>query len=158
MEILRVATTGSAALNLGFIEEKPLQKLRNLRTTQQRTIILEELRNRKDHPSADEIFSRVRKRLPRISLGTVYRNLEILTQLGEIQELKLSGSLKRYDWNPNKHYHIRCVNCDRVENAPIAPLNQIEDDLYQATVFEIIGHNLEFTGLCPDCTQKDQET
>jgi Fur family ferric uptake transcriptional regulator len=45
-----------------------------------------------------------------------------------------------------------------VENAPIAPLNQIEDDLYQATVFEIIGHNLEFTGLCPDCTQKDQET
>jgi Fur family ferric uptake transcriptional regulator len=88
----------------------------------------------------------------------VYRNLEILTQLGEIQELKLSGSLKRYDWNPNKHYHIRCVNCDRVENAPIAPLNQIEDDLYQATVFEIIGHNLEFTGLCPDCTQKDQET
>ena len=139
-------------------EDNPLQKLKNLRTTQQRTIILEELRNRKDHPSADEIFSRVKKRLPRISLGTVYRNLEILSQLGEIQELKLSGSLKRYDWNPNKHYHIRCVNCDRVDDAPIAPLNQIEDDLYQATVFEIIGHNLEFTGLCPDCTKKDSET
>ena len=135
-----------------------MQKEKVLRNTQQRTIILEELRKRKDHPSADELFSIVKKRLPRISLGTVYRNLEILSNLGEIQELKLSGSLKRYDWNPNKHYHIRCVNCDRVDNAPIAPLNQIEDDLYQATVFEIIGHNLEFTGLCPDCTQKDQET
>ena len=54
--------------------------------------------------------------------------------------------------------NIRCVNCDRVDDAPIAPLNQIEDDLYEATVFEIIGHNLEFTGLCPDCTQKDRET
>ena len=135
-----------------------MQKIKNLRTTQQRTIILEELRTRKDHPSADEIFSRVKRRLPRISLGTVYRNLEILSQLGEIQELKLSGSLKRYDWNPNKHYHIRCVNCERVDDAPIAPLNQIEDDLYQATVFEIIGHNLEFTGLCPDCTKKNSES
>ena len=139
------------------IREKPLLKAKNLRTTQQRTIILEELRHGKDHLSADEIYNRVKKRLPRISLGTVYRNLEILSQLGEIQELKLSGSLKRYDWNPNKHYHIRCVNCDRVDDAPIAPLNQIEDDLYDATVFEIIGHNLEFTGLCPACTQKGKK-
>ena len=129
---------------------------RNLRNTQQRTVILDELRSLKNHPSADELYERVRKKLPRISLGTVYRNLEVLSQLGEIQELKLSGSLKRYDWNPNKHYHIRCLGCDRVDDAPIAPLNQIEDELYETTVFEIIGHNLEFTGLCPDCTRKQQ--
>jgi len=139
------------------IEKKSLLKPKNLRTTQQRTIILEEVRASKSHPSADELYSRVKKRLPRISLGTVYRNLEILTQLGEIQELKLSGSLKRYDWNPRKHYHIRCINCDRVDDAPIAPLNQIEDDLYETTVYEIIGHNLEFTGLCPDCTRKNRQ-
>jgi Fur family ferric uptake transcriptional regulator len=133
-----------------------LPKTKHLRTTQQRTVILEELRSRKDHASADELYERVRKKLPRISLGTVYRNLEVLAQLGQIQELKLSGSLKRYDWNPKKHYHIRCLGCDRVDDAPIAPLNQIEDELYEATVFEIIGHNLEFTGLCPDCTRKQQ--
>ena len=133
-----------------------MQKTKHTRTTQQRMLILEELRSQKNHPSADEIYDRVRKKLPRISLGTVYRNLEVLSHLGEIQELKLSGSLKRYDWNPNKHYHIRCVRCDRVDDAPLAPLNQIEDELYQATVFEIIGHNLEFTGLCPDCTKKEQ--
>jgi len=128
---------------------------RCLRTTQQRMVILEELRSRNDHPSADELYARVRQHLPRISLGTVYRNLEVLSQLGEIQKLDLSGSLKRYDGVCSKHYHIRCVQCDRVEDAPIAPLNQIEDELYSTTVYEIIGHNLEFTGLCPDCTRKN---
>ena len=96
----------------------------------------------------------VRRRMPRISLGTVYRNLEVLASMGKIQKLELSGALKRYDWNTNKHYHIRCVYCDRVDDAPIAPLNQLENDLYGATVFEIIGHNLEFTGLCPECSKK----
>jgi len=122
--------------------------------TRQRKIILEELRKVKTHPSADEIYEMVRLRLPRISLGTVYRNLEILSELGEIQKLQLSGALKRFDWDTNKHYHIRCVRCNRVDDAPIAPLNQIEDELYEATVFEIIGHNLEFVGLCPECSKK----
>jgi Fur family ferric uptake transcriptional regulator len=122
--------------------------------TRQRKVILEELLKQNAHPSADEIYQMVRRRMPRISLGTVYRNLEVLASMGKIQKLELSGALKRYDWNTNKHYHIRCVCCDRVDDAPIAPLNQLENDLYGATVFEIIGHNLEFTGLCPDCSKK----
>ncbi len=127
----------------------------NLRMTKQRKVILQELRKLNFHPSADEIYGIVRERLPRISLGTVYRNLEVLSALGKIQKLELSGSLKRFDWNPTKHYHIRCLHCDRVDDAPIAPLNQLENELYNATVFEIIGHNLEFTGLCPDCSRKN---
>jgi len=127
---------------------------KNRRITKQRQVILEEVRKLNTHPSADEIYKVVRRRLPRISLGTVYRNLEILAQMEEIQKLELSGSLKRYDWNTNKHYHIRCVRCNRVDDAPIAPMNQLEDELYEATVFEIIGHNLEFTGLCPECSKK----
>jgi Fe2+ or Zn2+ uptake regulation protein len=128
-----------------------------MRMTRQRRIILEEVRKVNTHPSADEIYEMVRLRLPRISLGTVYRNLEILSELGKIQKLQLSGSLKRFDWNTNKHYHIRCVQCNRVDDAPIAPLNQIEDELYESTVFEIIGHNLEFVGLCPECSKKNSK-
>lgn len=128
-------------------------KPKNLRMTQQRKVILEELRAMDNHPSADEIYEKVRLRLPRISLGTVYRNLEVLSELGEIQKLELSGSLKRFDWNIQKHYHIRCLNCNRVDDAPLAPLNQLENELYEATVFEILGHNLEFTGLCPECSK-----
>lgn len=130
---------------------------KKMRMTQQRRVILEELRRKNNHPGADEIYERVRKRLPRISLATVYRNLDVLCELGEIQRLELSGSMKRYDGIAKKHYHIRCIGCNRVDDAPIAPLNTLEDDLYGTTVFEIIGHNLEFTGLCPQCSQERQQ-
>lgn len=127
------------------------------RMTRQRRVILEEIRRYNNHPAADEIYARVRKRLSRISLGTVYRNLDVLCELGEIQRLELSGTMKRYDGIPQKHYHVRCVCCDRVDDVPIAPLNKLEDDIYGTTVFEIIGHNLEFTGLCPQCaSQRNQ--
>ena len=125
------------------------------RMTLQRKTILDILRQTKSHPSADEIYELVRKQLPRISLGTVYRNLELLAKTGLIQKLELGGTIKRFDWNPNKHYHIRCLVCGQVDDAPIAPLNQLEDELYGATVFSIIGHRLEFEGLCPDCTEKE---
>ena len=124
--------------------------------TKQRLIILEELRKENIHPTADALYEMVRRRLPRISLGTVYRNLEILTALGEIQTLEMSGSQKRYDGIPNKHYHIRCVHCGRVDDAPIAPLNQLENKLYGATVYTIMGHRLEFMGLCPECSQDEE--
>ena len=122
--------------------------------TRQRKTVLDVLKGMDTHPTADEIYDRVKQKLPRISLGTVYRNLEVLSELGEIQILELSGSLKRFDWDPHKHYHIRCIRCDRVENAPLAPMNQLENELYESTVFEIMGHNLEFVGLCPTCTKK----
>ena len=128
--------------------------IKKMRMTPQRRVILEEIRRYNNHPAADEIYERVRKRLPRISLGTVYRNLDVLCELGEIQRLELSGAMKRYDGIPKKHYHIRCVGCGRVDDAPIAPLNELEDDLYGTTVFEILGHNLEFTGLCPKCSKQ----
>ncbi len=135
-----------------FVEIMDVEFDKKTRMTRQRRVILEEIRKTNNHPAADEIYERVRKRLPRISLGTVYRNLDVLCDLGEIQRLELSGAMKRYDGIPKKHYHIRCVGCDCVDDAPIAPLNELEDDLYGTTVYEIIGHNLEFTGLCPRCS------
>lgn len=125
--------------------------------TRQRQTILTTIRQAHSHLSADEIYELVRKHLPRISLGTVYRNLEVLADQGLIQKLELGGTIKRFDWDPNKHYHIRCLCCGRVDNAPIAPLNTLEDELYGATVFSIIGHRLEFEGLCPECTKKEAE-
>ncbi len=89
---------------------KPIQ----YRMTRQRQVILEELRHMNTHPGADEIHEVVRRRLPRISLGTVYRNLDILCELGEIQKLEFGGTLKRFDGDPGAHYHIRCVDSDAV--------------------------------------------
>ena len=139
------------------VEIMGVESDKKTRMTRQRRIILEEIRRNNNHPAADEVYERVRKRLPRISLGTVYRNLDVLCELGEIQRLELSGATKRYDGIAKKHYHIRCVNCNRVDDAPIAPLNELEDDLYGTTVYEIIGHNLEFTGLCPHCSSQQNQ-
>jgi Fe2+ or Zn2+ uptake regulation protein len=124
--------------------------------TQQRQVILEELRKVNTHPSADEIYEMVRKRLPRISLGTVYRNLEILTANGEIQKLELGCNPKRFDGTAQDHYHIRCLECDRVVDAPPGFDVCITHELSKYTDFKIIGHKLEFIGVCPACLSHPQ--
>jgi len=122
--------------------------------TRQRRVILETLRSMPTHPSAEEVYEVVRRELPRISLGTVYRNLETLSELGKIQKLELGGTLKRFDWNTCKHYHIRCINCDRVDDAPVNVMADVEISLDDTTGYRITGHRLEFLGLCPDCLEK----
>ena len=126
----------------------------NMRMTRQRRVILEELKKFNSHPNAEEVYEVVRESLPRISLGTVYRNLEVLSELGEIQKLELGGTQKRFDWDTRKHYHIRCINCDRVDNAPLGLMKNVEQELNGTTDFKIMDHRLEFLGLCPLCMEK----
>ncbi len=131
-----------------------MQKQSNLRMTRQRKVILEELCKVNTHPSADELYAMVRKRLPRISLGTVYRNLEILSESGDIQKLEPGCSLKRFDGNPAEHCHVRCVSCNRIVDAPMAPDLDIDLEQLNSTDFKIIGHKLEYLGMCPQCSDK----
>ena len=119
--------------------------------TKQRKVILEELKKTTSHPTADEVFLMVRQRLPRISLGTVYRNLELLSENGLIQKLDWSGRQKRYDGNFENHYHIRCLNCGRVEDVLINPLAVIEETFRTVTDYQVLGHRLEILGLCAHC-------
>jgi len=128
-----------------------LPKSHNLRMTRQRRVILEELRKVDTHPSADEVYEMVRKYLPRISLGTVYRNLEILSERGEIQKLEPGCSLKRFDGKAENHYHIRCIDCDRVVDAPAEFEVAVNHKSKNTADFKIIGHKLEFIGVCSDC-------
>lgn len=129
---------------------------RRLRATCQRRIILEELKKVSSHPTADEVYEMVRHRLPRVSLGTVYRNLELLSEHNVI--LKLSGGPKmRFDGNAQQHYHIRCIECDCVDDVLFKPLQDLERDLRPATDFDVFGHRLEFFGLCPRCKQLAQD-
>ena len=124
---------------------------RIIRQTNQRKVILEELCKVTSHPTAGEVYEMVRKRLPRVSLGTVYRNLELLNDCGTIQKLDFGEPHKRFDGNPHPHYHICCSKCERVEDVHI-PLNDIlEDEAVKATGYEITGHHVSYTGICPDC-------
>lgn len=121
--------------------------------TRQRKIILEELRKVDTHPSADEVYEMVRQRLPRISLGTVYRNLEILSRTGVIKKLEPGCSLKRFDGNPLEHYHMRCMHCDRIVDAYFDIDLKLPPEACKVNNFEIVGHNLEFVGLCSACSE-----
>jgi Fur family ferric uptake transcriptional regulator len=125
-----------------------------IRMTRQRQVILEEIAKLRTHPCADEIYEIVRKRIPRISLGTVYRNLDLLAQSGVIQVLEQSGSQRRFDCNPHDHYHIRCISCGRIDDAPDCPCEDLDKLIKGKSGYEIIGHRLEFIGLCPSCRKR----
>ena len=88
------------------------------RVTRQRTVILEELRKLTCHPTADELCDIVRRRLPHISLGTVYRNLDHLAEEGIVLRLDMAGKSKRYDGNIQPHQHVCCIYCGRVADVP----------------------------------------
>ena len=121
-----------------------------LRMTRQRQVILDELRSVTTHPTADEVYDMVRKILPRISLGTVYRNLELMHEAGMVMKLETAGMQKRFDGNPAPHYHIRCINCGIVRDLELEDKgHDLESTL--KTDFKVLGHRLEFYGLCPAC-------
>lgn len=129
---------------------------KKMRMTDQRRVILEELCSVTSHPTADELCAMVRKRLPRVSLGTVYRNLEVLSSIGQIRKLEITNGPMRFDGDISAHHHIRCEVCGKVGdifNGPsTARLERALD-----TDFKITGHTLEFVGICPKC-QRNKET
>lgn len=121
------------------------------RNTRQRQVVLEELRKLATHPTAAELCEAARRRLPRISLGTVYRNLELLTQMGVVRKLQISGAEARFDDNLDQHYHVRCVRCGRVDDVHGVPGDLVRADFPTLNGYDIIGHRLEFAGICPAC-------
>lgn len=123
-----------------------------MRITKQREIILEELKKLSSHPSADELYEQVRRRFPHVSLGTVYRNLDLLLKLGLISKLSVAGGQARYDGNISRHDHVRCVSCGRVHDIAAAPVEGVA--LPEAPPgFVISDYRLEFLGRCPDCRE-----
>ena len=129
-----------------------------LRMTHQREVILDELGKCKSHPTADSLYERVKKRLPRISLATVYRNLEILSEAGLIKKLEISGRQKRFDWDLEQHDHIFCVQCHRVDNIEIERKQKLSLPPEHDRGYQIAGCRIEFFGVCPRCQKKNART
>lgn len=126
----------------------------SLRMTKQRQVILEELRSVASHPTADDMYDMVRRRLPKVSLGTVYRNLEILAETGVVQKIDIGGTKKRFDGNVSVHDHLRCIRCGRVDDAHLDLEVDLEAMAAAMTEYTILRHRLEFIGLCPECQQQ----
>jgi Fur family ferric uptake transcriptional regulator len=134
-----------------------MEDLPNMRLTTQRQIILEELGKVTSHPTANEVYDMVRKRLPRIGLGTVYRNLELMAESGIILKLEVGGTQKRFDATVTPHYHIRCSSCGKVDDIDLEVQEEINEAAAESSNYKILGHHIEFSGICNECLDKKDE-
>jgi len=123
------------------------------RNTRQRIVILNALRSVCAHPTADEIFTMTRKSLPHISLGTVYRNLDLLVQQKEITCLEICNSQKRFDGNLMPHHHIRCSRCGRISDV-LTPIALPEFEKISVKGFSLTGVKILFEGICDTCSNE----
>lgn len=126
-----------------------------LKYSRQRESIKNFLATRYDHPTAETVYTNIREEFPNISLGTVYRNLALLSEIGEIQKLATGIGPDRFDGNPAPHYHFTCNRCGQVLDLDVSELDHINILAGQNFDGEIEGHITYFYGKCPDCKGKN---
>jgi len=121
------------------------------RQSRQRQRTLELLRETDSHPSVDWLYERLKKEFPKLSLGTVYRNLAILMQQGLVQKIHFGSTFDRFEANPQPHYHLICEHCGNIEDFRLPIYDEINRKARTETPFNIRRHMIEFYGTCLDC-------
>lgn len=123
------------------------------RFTEQRAAVYRFLSGTTSHPTADEVFQEVRRRIPGISLATVYKSLETLVNCGLAAKLTYSDGSARYDARMEPHHHARCLSCGAVTDVSSRTLDgELQDFASGLDGFSVLGYRLEFTGFCADCS------
>lgn len=122
-----------------------------LKYSRQRQMIKDFLITRKDHPTADVVYMNVRQEYPNISLGTVYRNLTLLSDIGEIQRLRLGDGVDHFDADTSKHYHFVCTRCGSVIDLEMDDIDNIIKTANAKFDGEVEGHVTYFYGICGKC-------
>jgi Fe2+ or Zn2+ uptake regulation protein len=133
----------------------------NFRNTKQRQAILEAIERHGGHLTADEVYQLVKRRFPRLSLGTVYRNLRVLAAQGAVRELDFGMAITYFEAARGSHYHLICRVCGKISDAemPIERrLNAIAERAPDAGGFRIEEHRLDFIGVCAACQSKSGRT
>jgi Fe2+ or Zn2+ uptake regulation protein len=131
-------------------------RIEGRRVTPQRRAIVQVLLKEDAHLTADQILTQVRRQLPSISPATVYNTLHELTEMGLVQELDLGLGLeeRRYDVGVEKHDHIVCISCGRIEDVPLRDGLNLPVDEYHN--FKIVDRRVTYLGLCPDCASNSE--
>lgn len=126
-----------------------------LKHSRQREMIKDFLITRKDHPTADVVYMNVRQQNPNISLGTVYRNLTLLADIGEIQRLRVGDGVDHFDADTSPHYHFVCTECGSVIDLEMESIDSIVDLAGANFDGQIAGHVTYFYGTCKNCTKQN---
>lgn len=122
-----------------------------IRKTIQNSLVFEAVKKLQCHATADEIYNEIVKDYPNISKGTVYRNLQRLSEMGEIKKIEIPGEADRFDHLCHDHYHARCVECGRIFDVDMEYIPDMEKFIKDTHGFTFTGHDIVFTGICPDC-------
>lgn len=120
------------------------------RITSQQQAIYRHISSRDQHYSAEDVFTEIKKIMPRISLATVYRNLEKLVQSQLISKVAIAGK-SYFDRRVDDHYHVVCLRCQRVDNLDSIPASDIESFFSRSTTYKLISHELVLYGICVPC-------
>lgn len=129
-----------------------MERSARTRETRQRALVYAIVASTESHPTADWVYARAREAMPRVSLGTVYRNLQRLAAAGRIRAIDAWGKTTRWDADLSAHHHFVCVSCGSIRDVPKP---EGEDARFAASLrlpgFTITGHRVELQGLCPSC-------
>ena len=136
--------------------EELVAKLREQehRLTPQRIALLRLLAASDGHPSASQLYEQMKDQFPTTSLGTVYKTLNVLKEIDEVLELGFSGDDNRYDGKrPYPHPHLICIRCQKILDPEVSLAQSLIQEVAQSSGYQVVGHRLDFYGLCPDCQE-----
>lgn len=123
------------------------------RQSKQRNRILEILRSTESHPTADWLYNQLKNEFPKLSLGTVYRNLSTLEEQGLVKKIHFGSTFDRFEANINPHYHLICEDCGKIMDFELPIYHDINKQAKKKTNFNIHHHKLEFFGVCESCNK-----
>ena len=127
--------------------------MKTLKYSRQRESIKSCLMNRCDHPTADALYTTLREQFPNISLGTVYRNLNLLVDLGEIKKIPSGDGIDHFDYDTSPHYHFVCRQCGCIRDLPMPVSETLEQEAAAFVGGTIEDHSLIFRGVCSSCRE-----
>ncbi len=140
-----------------MLEAKKIIELlreKGFKVTPQRLAVYEVLSRTKAHPNAETIYNKLQPNYPTMSLATVYKTLDILSEIGLVQVLNVGEESFRYDANTESHPHAHCVQCGRVDDIFDVDDSEFMERLTQKTAYQLTGKQLYFYGICPSCQKK----
>jgi Fur family ferric uptake transcriptional regulator/Fur family peroxide stress response transcriptional regulator len=126
------------------------------RHTIQCALVLEAVNRLACHATADEIYNALVQEHPHISRGTVYRNLQRLSETGEIQKREFPGGADRFDHICSNHYHAKCVKCGKIFDVDLEYKTDLEKSIQNTHGFEFTGHDIIFKGICSECNRNSK--
>lgn len=121
------------------------------RNTIQKELVLNAVRSMRGHVTADEVYNYIVSDHPSVGKGTVYRNLNILSEEGEIRKVEIPNGPDRFDFTLEPHYHVRCISCGTVCDVDMEAMPDLTDSIRDSHGIKFLDYDILFKGLCPNC-------